>query len=145
MARATFTNPATGETYQWHRNPEAAEDRGKNRQITGTANTGLTGRVRQQGDDGSVVLKYTVRVVHTAMRQALWRWYQLCATQTIFYTDHDGAQYEVQITALSEKPVRRMRQTSPDPSMPLVYYEFQIEMEVYRFLSGDLAVTGVAP
>lgn len=145
MARASFVNPANGDTYLWHHNPETAEDRGKGRQISGSANTGLTGRVRQQGDAGSMVLKYQVRVRKAAMRAALWAWYQLCATQTVHYHDHDGAVYEVQITDLQEKPVRRERMVALDPGMPQHYYEMTVTMEVYNFVSGPLADAGLTP
>lgn len=145
MARVAFINPANGVTYEWQRGYETEDDGGKTRQISGSANTGQTGRVRQQGDDGPYVRTLHGRIVHAAQRQSFWQWYQLCAGQTIYLRDFDDAVYEVQITALNMHPVRRLRNNSPDEALPNVYYEYTMVVEVYSFVSGAMQAAGVTP
>lgn len=145
MARVAFINPANGDTYEWHRGYETEDDAGKTRQISGTANTGLTGRVRQQGDDGAYVRTLHGRIVHAAQHQAFWAWYALCASQTVYFRDHDDAVYEVQITGLNMHQQRRLPTTAPDPTMSRNFYEYTMTLEIYRFVSGRMAAAGVTP
>lgn len=143
--RVAFINPATGDTYQWHRGYETEDDAGKTRQISGSANTGLTGRVRQQGDDGPYVRTLHGRIVHAAQHQAFWAWYELCESQTIHFRDHDGAVYEVQITNLVMQQQRRLATVAPDPSMQHNFYTYTLALEVYSFVSGRMHDAGVTP
>lgn len=145
MPRVAFIDPATGTTYEWHRGYEAEEDSGKTRQISGQANTGQTGRVRQQGDDGPYVRTVTGKIVHAAQRQQFWEWYELCKTQTIHLRDHDGAVYEGQIVALNMHPVRRLPNLAPDQNLRHVYYEYSLAFDVYDFVSGAMAEAGLTP
>lgn len=143
--RNSFVDPKTNVEYVWARNHETEEASGKAREITGTANTGLTGRVRQQGDDGSLVLKLGGRITHRDMLVQFWHWYALSRTQTIYFRDFDGDEYEVQITSFQPKRVRKLRAVSPDPAMQTYYVEYTLEMEVYGIRAGVLATAEVTP
>lgn len=143
MARNKFTNPASGTVYTWDQNHQEEQETGKARNITRTANTGNVGAVKQQGDDGGVTLKLAGKILKRSQLQQFWAWYELCRTQTIYFEDYDGQKYEVQITSFQPKRVAKLSFTGRDPSMPHHYYEYTMEMEVYRFIAGDMFTTGV--
>lgn len=132
-----FTNPRTGATYTWERNPTADNEQPltKQRTIERTSNTGNVGAVKQQGDDGPLILDWQIIVVSSAMETALWQWYVLCKSQTIYVTDWDGEEWEGQIILLS-----RARKAAS-----LSYAVYQVQFETYRLISGVLATAGVTP
>ena len=135
MSLVVFTNPVTAGTYTWEVNPTADSEQPltKQRVIERTSNTGNVGTVKQQGDDGPLIFDWQIDVRSSGMETALWQWYVLCKTQTIYVTDWDGEEYEGQIIMLS-----RARKTgSPE------YAVYQLQFEVYRLLSGVLATAGV--
>lgn len=146
--RPRFTNPATGETYDWKIGHAEESEAGKTRNITRSAPTGAAGNpsvgpVRQQGDDGPYILQYTGTILDRAQHQQMWRWYRMCASQTIYFRDFDSQQYEVQITDYKEQRHRTLK--NRDPSAPQHYWTYTISMEVYRFIAGDMASAGVSP
>lgn len=145
MPRNRFTNPADGSHYDWPVNHSEEEPTGKTRSITRAANTGNVGAVRQQGDDGATVLSYTGTINTRAQLQQFWAWYVLSRTQTIYFTDYDGQEYEVQITGFQPKRVRKLTSVSRDAGMPHHYYTYTITMEVLGFLAGDMDAAGVTP
>lgn len=144
MARDRFVNPANGGAYDWLVNHSDEGETGKTRNITRTANTGVVGLVKQQGDDGPYILKLSGTILHRSQLQQMWAWYALCRTQTIYFYDFDGQGFEVQITSFMPTRHRTLRNPR-DPSAPLHYWTYNIEMEVYRFLNGDLVAAGVTP
>lgn len=143
MARNRFTNPANGSFYDWPRNHSNEEAMGKVRNITRTAPTSNVGLVKQQGEDGPLTIKLSGFIVHRSQLQAFWTWFELCRYQTIHFRDFDNQQYEVQIISFQPKRVRKHSTLSPDAGMPYNYFTYDMEMEIYRVISGDLA--GVAP
>lgn len=135
MTLLLFTNPQTGDTYTWPVNPDENTEQAlaKVRQIDRTSNTANVGAVRQQGDDGSLTLDWSVTVDSDEMELALWQWYVLCKSQTIYVTDWNGEKYEGQIIMLS-----RTRQNTFPPSAV-----YEIQFEIYTLLSGVLRTAGV--
>lgn len=142
MSRNRFTDPRTGVIYDWQTNHSEEESTGKTRNITRTAPTGNVGLVKQQGDDGPLIIRLSGSIFHRAQYQQMWHWFQLSKGQTIYFTDFDNQKYEVQITSFLPKRVRRLSNRK-DPSMPYHYYTYTMEMEVYRVIAGDLV--GVTP
>jgi hypothetical protein len=130
-----FTDPKTGSTYTWERNPSTEQPWGKTRQIERTSNTGNVGAVKQQGDDGPLILDWQINVLDQAMETELWQWYVLSDSQTIYVTDWDGEEYEGQIILLT-----RSRQNASTE-----YAVYECQFEVYRLISGVLATAGVTP
>jgi hypothetical protein len=145
----TFTNPADASTYVWPHNPDydAETQAGsgyqqKQRQIERTSNTGNIGATRQQGDDGSFILAWDFTVFTEAHEQALWHWYELCRTQSIYLTDFNSEQYEGQIIDLSR--IRQGALGGPgDTNHDGFYREMTLQFDVWRFISGTLASAGV--
>jgi hypothetical protein len=142
-----FENPATSESYTWHLNHDEEDSLGKTRNITRTAPTGIAGgnvgMVKQQADDGPLLLKLSGKILQRAQLQAFWDWYETCQTHTIYFTDFDGNKFEVQITSFLPKRVRVVHNPG-DESMPLHYWTYQMEMEVYAVLDSD-DFEGVTP
>lgn len=143
MPRDRFQNPVNGQVWDWPTGHNEEEPTTKSRNITRTANTGNIGAVRQQGDDGALLLKFHGTALHRVQVQGFWAWYAMCRTQTIYFWDYDDQGYEVQITELSVRRKRKLSYTGPDPSIPFHFYEYDITMEVYAVLAGDML--GVAP
>lgn len=141
-----FENPANGEIYQWPVNHDEEEEMGRARTISRSATTGNVGMVRQQGEDGPLILKWRGKILHRSQFQAMWRWFEISRTQTIWVADFDGNRYEVQITAFTPKRVRKLSNHGRDKvNTPWHYWEYGIEMEVIKVLWGDLVVAGVIP
>jgi len=138
MSQVTFTDPRVGTVYTWAANPTTENAVNKNRQIERTSTTGNVGAVKQQGDDEPYILDWGLNVFGTAQEVALWQWYMLSRTQTIYLTDWQGEKYEGQIIT-----VTRTRMAAPANGQPWSVY--QIQFEVYKFLSGVLATAGVIP
>jgi hypothetical protein len=139
--RNRFTNPSNGAFYDWQRNhdPRGEDELGKTRNIEHTAPTGNVGLVKQQGDDGPLVLRLSGTIVHRNQYQQFWQWYNLCRTQTIYFKDFDGQEYEVLITAFRPKRQGKLTSISPDPGMTQHRYTYTLEMEIVRVIAGDLA------
>lgn len=142
--RNRFTNPANGDFYDWVLNHSDEEESGHTTTVNRTANTGGTGLVRQQGDDGPWLLRYTGTILDRSQHQAMMRWKQISRGQTIYFKDYDGQEYEVVINQYTARRVRVLRNRR-DPSMPFHRFEYTIEMEVVRFIAGDAVVAGVTP
>lgn len=141
-----FENPANGQVYDWQVNHSEEEEFGRSRAITRAATTSGVGMVRQQGEDGPLVLKLRGKILHRAQYQEMWRWFQLSRTQTIWFLDFDANRYEVQITAFTPKRVRKLANHGRDAAnTPWHYWEYGMEMEVINVLWGDLVVAGVTP
>ena len=137
MSLVVFTDPRTASAYTWEVNPSADYEAPlvKPRTIERTSNTGNVGLVKQQGDDGPLVLDWHVIVQSSAMELALWQWYVLCKHQTIYVTDWDGEQSEGQIVWMG----RERKTGNPE------YALYQVQIEIYRLISGVLATAGVTP
>ena len=139
MSNVTFTDPRTSATYSWPKNPASENAFGKTINIERTSNTGNVGATKQQGDDGPVILDWTINVLTTAMETELWQWYVLSKKQTIYVTDWDGEEWEGQIIALT-------RQRIAEPIAGRIdYMVYDFQFEVYNLISGPLATAGVTP
>jgi hypothetical protein len=141
-----FTDPRTATVYTWPVNPgydgitQAAQ---KQRQIERTSNTGNVGATKQQGDDGPYIVHWEPVIFHAAHEQALWQWYMLCKTQTIYLTDWNGEVFEGQIITLGRQQLGAVAGPG-DTTTRRFYCKYIFEFEVYRFVSGILAAAGVA-
>lgn len=142
----TFTNPANGQTYVWPHNPppDGIQPAQKQRQIDRASNTGNVGATKQQGDDGPFIIHWEPVVFTAAHEQALWTWWQLCKSQTIYLTDFDGEEFEGQIITLSRQQIGAMKGPG-DVNDRMFYAKYVFEFEVYRFVSGLMAAAGVTP
>lgn len=141
-----FTNPKDGTFYDWPINPpyEGPQQSQKQRNIDRQSNTANVGATKQQGDDGPYIIHWEVEVFHTAHEAAMWHWYQLCKTQTIYLRDWNANSFEGQITSLSDQWVGVIAGPG-DATLRGGYVKFDFSFEVWRFISGLMATAGVKP
>ena len=141
-----FFNPATSATYTWPTNPpfdgETAAQRQRN--IERTSNTGIVGATKQVGDDGPYIINWKVNVFTAAFETALWEWWRLCKTQSIWLTDFNGEVYEGQIIELDRQRVGALGGPG-DTNERKFYCVYTFQFEVWAFVDGILASAGVMP
>lgn len=144
--QVTFTDPRTGTIYTWPINPpfDGISPATKQRQIQRTSNTGNVGATKQQGDDGPLVINWKINVFTAAHEQALWQWYVLSSSQTIWLTDFNGEVFEGQIIELSRQQVGVIAGPG-DATAQGFYAVYTFQFEVYRYVSGLMAAAGVTP
>lgn len=148
MHRVSFFNPADASEYVWPVNPDFAaanQYAQKQRQITRTSNTGNVGATKQQGDDGDYVIHWEPLVWHLAHEEALFAWYQICKTQSIYLTDMGGEQFEGQITTCGRKQIGALKGPGDMIAARGYYCQFVFEFDCYRFISGPMYSAGVTP
>lgn len=141
--RDKFTNPKNSESYEFDIGHNAEEPTAKTRQITNSANTANTGLIPQQGAVQPLLLKYSGTILKASQHKEMWRWYQLCETQTIYFTDYAGNEYEVMITDFAPRRQPTARNPRDPKNAPLHYWTYTITMQVIRVRSGELE--GLAP
>lgn len=135
-------------SYTWDINHDTEQPFSKTRNIERTAPVGSAtipgGRmlVKQQGDDGPLQIKVSGNILKRSHLRWMWRFYNLSRAQTIYFTDFDGAKYEVQVVEFAPTRKRTLNNYR-DPSMPNHYITYEITMEVYTVISGDML--GVSP
>lgn len=145
MARDRFQNPANGTVYQWPVNHDEEDASGKTRQITATAPVAGVGRIRQQGEENPLQIRWSGKILHRAHLQQMWAWFAVSRTQSIYLYDFDNQGYEVVITDFTPQRHRTLRNPR-DPSAPMHYWSYSITFDVLNFLAGnDMLVAGVAP
>lgn len=143
-ARNYFIDPATTTAYPWPVNHEPSGDEGndKKRTITETANTGNVGLVRQQGGDQGMALKRAGVILTVAHEEEFWHWFNLCASQTIYFVEFNGDAYEVQIIDYDPK---RVGTGGPSKNGRGYFVKYTMEMTVFNFLAGVQKNAGLTP
>lgn len=138
MARtpARFTNPITSATYDWPINHNEEEDSGRVSEMTFEANSSNVGLVGTQGELQPLVLKYQGTILTEAQVIAMLGWFALCRTQTIYYTDPAGDQYEVVIASFLPRRQRVARNQRDLVNAETFIWKYTIEMAVVRVISG---------
>jgi hypothetical protein len=126
---------SNGATYDWTVNHDEEESFGKTRNVEATALLKGGGMVLQQADDGPLVITVSGTIFHVAQIQAFDWWMAWTKQQTIHFTDFAGDVYEVIITSFQPKRQRTLRNPR-DPSAPLWYWKYTLEMHVITVISG---------
>lgn len=146
MARNIFSDPAAVlSDYSWRINHSEEEEGGQSRDVDHTANTGLTGLVRQQGAAEPAILQYKGTILHRAQVVEMLKWFEACRTRTIIFQDFAGDRYEVLITSFKPQRLRAAKNNSDYANAPLWYWKYSMTMEVLTFLTGVYAEAGVTP
>jgi hypothetical protein len=143
MARNRFTNPKTAAVYDWAVNHSEEQEFGKRRNIDHGALTNGTGLVRQQSDDTPLVLHLKGTIFHKAQFEQMIAWWKLCETQTIYFKDFSGDEYEVIITEFLPVRERTIKNPRDYANAPYWFWKYDIAMEVIAIRSGTWA--GVSP
>lgn len=122
--------------YEMSVNPSEEEEFGKRRNVEHGANTANTGFVRQQSDDGPLMLKHSGVILHSDQHATMIEWFALSKDQTIDVIDHVGDRYEVIWTSFLPKRKRTIRNPRDFANAPYHYWEYESEMEVITVKSG---------
>lgn len=141
MARVAnrFTNPVTGGFYDWILNHNEEEASGLERTIEHTAPTDGIGLIRQQGEEGPMVLQYRGSILQESQISTFRAWYNLCRSQTIYFRDFNGDEYEVLITSFKPQRKRVVRNPRDPVNAPMHTWTYEMSMEVLRVISGPWA------
>lgn len=142
--RNYWIDPATETAYAWPVNCDYAGDEGseKKRKIQETANTGNVGLVRQQSGDEGMVLKRSGSILTVPFEVEMWKWFNLCQSQTIYFVEFNGDAYEVQIIMYNPERVGVSGRAKNGKNY---YVKYKIEMTVFGFLAGVAADAGLTP
>jgi hypothetical protein len=143
-----FIDPVTNETWNWQVNHKdetgggsTSANSGLQRNFTYSSPTSNIGLIRQQAAATPLTLGYKGTFLKRVQHQEFLRWWTKCEFYSIFLRDFAGELYEVMITGYNpqRKPVAINPQDPGDPSThaPLWVYDFEIDMDVISFLSGD--------
>lgn len=138
-----FTNPLTGAIYDWPLNHETEEDLGKRNSLEVTFNTGSGLPVFQQGNSDPMTLRFEGRALTEAHITNLWGWFGLTRTQTVYFRDFAGDEYEVIITDFRPRRIRAAKNLRDLTNAPLNTWTYTIEMTIIRVRSGPLLAAGI--
>lgn len=143
MPRNTFTDPAgVVPAYTWDIGHNEEQDFGRETPVSDSVNVAGTRVITQQGDPSAIRLSYSGSILTRAQLVQMWKWELLCQTQTIYFTDFAGDEYEVVIDSF--KPVRHSgRNRRGGTDAPMWYWTYTIEMTVVRVLTGPLHDAGI--
>lgn len=136
MSRNRFTNPDTNYTYDWLINFSEEDEFGKSRNIEHGASTSDLGFVRQQSDDGPLIIRVRGTILTLAQFTEFKEWFALCRTQTINFRDFADDEYEVIITKFMPTRQRTIHNPRDFANIPYHYWKYELEMEVIRVISG---------
>lgn len=125
--------------YQFPINHETEDEFGGERSIEHTAPTSNVGAVRQQGDDGPLVMRLQGRILHKAMHQTLQNFFEQSRTRTMRFRDFEGEEYEVLITAYKAKRQGVVLNSKDLTNARLHIYSYTLQMEIIRVISGTWA------
>lgn len=134
--RNRFTNPVNGAFYDWAINHREEEAFGKTRNIERTAPTGNTGLVKQQGDDGPLLIKVKGTALRKSQVEQFIDWFKLTGSQTIHFKDFTGDEYEVVINSFLPQRLYTSGNMNDPANAPYHYYAYDMEMEVITIISG---------
>lgn len=133
--RNQFYDPRGGGRYFWQVNHSEEEEVGVERPANVIGRVG-GGYIIQQGADGPLVLRLAGTIFHQAQFNAMRDFALLSKSQTVYFTDFTGGEFEVLITSF--KPTRQRTARNPrDPSIPLHFWRYTIEMQVIHVTAGD--------
>lgn len=125
-------------TYTWTINykPDGEDAFGKERTVQRTAATKGHSLIRQQQDDGALILKFSGTALTKEQHNAFIQWWKLCSDQTVIYQDFTGDQYEVVILGYMPKRVGVARNMRDTANAPMWVYDYDIDMDVVTVISG---------
>lgn len=142
--RNVLIDPATNTGYAWDINHEAELAFGKERKVERTARTGFVGLVRQQGDDGPLLMQLTGKIFKKDQYNSMWHFYKLCESQTVHFRDFNGQLYEVLFDHFTPIRVRVGKNHRDFANAPYWRWDYTLEFDVVTIISGDLLSAGLS-
>jgi hypothetical protein len=130
-------------TYAWPINHEKEEKSGKQRNVTNTAPTGNVGLVKEINAASPLQMTWKGQIFTKAQVTQMWKWWQLCESQTIFLEDFAGEKYEILIEEFDPVRVAVARNLHDQANAPTWIWEYTFMFSVIGILTGPLADAGV--
>lgn len=146
MARTAnlFIDPAgVHPSYAWPINHTKEEKGGKQRSVTNTAPTGNVGLVKEVNASSPLTMTWKGTIFTRAQVQEMWKWWQLCESQTIFLQDFAGEKYEVVIEEFDPVRVAVARNLHDQANAPTWIWEYTFTFSVMQMIAGPAADAGV--
>lgn len=135
--RNIFKDPAGVQPdFAWPFNHSEESEGGKTRNIAYGANTANTGFVRQQSDDRPIGFGFSGAILERSHLEQMIAWYALCDSQTIYFEDFAGDEYEVIISSFKPTRLRTIRNPRDLANAPYWYWRYEITLDVVRVISG---------
>lgn len=113
-------------TYSFDINHHDEQGTGLTRNVSRTAPTSGVGFVRQQGDQSPTIFKFEGSILRQSQKDAIDAYFAACDSRTVFFTDVDGIEREVLITAFDTTRVAAQNRRGGLP----FYWKYRLEMEV---------------
>ena len=143
-----FTDPKTGISWLWpiNHNDESGSaskgggQAGLNHNITTSAPVGAAGsgrHIRQQAANDPISFSLKGTALTRAQHKTFIAWWLLCQSQTIYFTDFSGDEFEVLITSYIPQRKPTVMNRNDQTNAPTWIYDYQIDMDVVRVLDGD--------
>lgn len=130
VVKNRFTDPESGDTYDWHLNNSwEGEDRvGTTVPVTWTSLTGTGLPIPQVGEAQPDVWTLRGTILELAQHTEFLAWVELSTQHTIFFRDWMTAEYEVLIVSYKANRVGVAANRNDPTNMPLniIRYEMQL-------------------
>lgn len=120
--------------YTWAINHDTMDPGGRRRTTAQTAVTSGIGIVRQQGSETPLGMTLKGTILTEIQRLQFVGWWTLCRTQTIYFYEFSGEQYEVIITDYNDVKVR-VAYNKNDATIPYHVYTYTLVMDIIQTLS----------
>lgn len=135
--RCALIDPAPGGLgqYEWQTNYDTEENFGRTRSVEAVPTTDESAHVIQQGEESPLVKRISGTILYKNQHAKFAAFFKKCRTNTLVFHDFDGEEYEVVITSYLPAKTRTLRNPK-DPTIPLHYYKYSLEMQVIRVISG---------
>jgi len=142
--RNVFIDPAGSRPdYPWAINHSDEEEFGKKRNIEQGATTANNGFVKQQSDDSPLIIRVNGSILTQAQFEEMKAWWKLCESQTIYFRDFAGDEYEVIISEFLPTRHKTIRNPRDFANAPYWFWRYKMSMEVIRIRAGTWE--GVTP
>lgn len=136
--------PAGLAPLDWKINHDEEESTGRERAIEVGGNTGLTGLVRQQGEQSPYTLRFAGTIMEQDQLTGMLAFEEASNTRSVYFRDFNGDEYMVIVTRFVHQRKRVAQNRRDLANAPMHVWKYQIEMHVLTFISGPYADAGVA-
>lgn len=135
--RCKLIDPSPGGlgTYDWQVNYNEEGEFGRARNLDVTTTTNGAVMIVQQGEDDPLKISVQGTILHANQHNEFVGYFKKSKLQSLIFQDFEGHQYEVMLESYKPKRLRTIRNPR-DPSIPLHYYTYSMDMLVLRVISG---------
>lgn len=147
-----FVDPTNGYTYRWEINHndesgggnKSGSSGGLQRNLTISAPTSNNLHIRQQAASDPFSYSWKGQFNTRAQHQEFLKWWKMCDSHSIILEDFSGDISEVLIVGYVATRKATILNRADMTFAPLWIYEFQMDLDVINWISGDYAIAGIA-